>query len=248
MNRPPNPDLYVVADDTWADDEDFDGRPQQVRDFTPESPEITAAVERGIIGGRKAERDFQKRLKVNAKKPAKGDMIYPSVFVGKLREMLESTPYRALSLAGIRVLDCVELAYLSKGGDPSENGRLVVTHAKFKEHGIPPNNIAPGIREAATLGFIAVIESGVAGNERSRKANIFRLTYRPCALSVPGQGGTHDWRQFKEHSLEECIAIAKDARDNKRDGYRAQRGNVNTDAARRARAAKRQHEEANAAA
>jgi hypothetical protein len=127
-------------------------------------------------------------------------------FSGRLIEMMESAAWRALSLAGRRVIDRVEIEHGHHGG--TDNGKLPVTFDQFCEYGLHRHSIAPGMREAVALGFLEVTHKGRAGNAEHRAPNLFRLTYRPSE-GVQGDG-SHEWRSIK--SIEEAEEIAAAAR------------------------------------
>jgi hypothetical protein len=193
--------------------------------FKPESPTRTEffqwygeakAAERADREKRKPQRVAEAK---DAAKQNRSDQNYAGQFIGHLDEMLKSPAWRALSNAGRMVLSRVEMELMAHGGRKAQNVGLIVTHAQFVDYGIPENSVARGIREAVQLGFVE-IDAGCAGNQNSAKANTFRLTYRPCPKSKGKAGGTHEWRQFWQHSIEECRALAKDARGRKRAGYR----------------------------
>jgi len=125
-------------------------------------------------------------------------------------EMLESPAYRALSVSAHRVISRIEIELSRHGGN--DNGRLPVTKQDFIEYGMDHRSVAPAIREAAALGFIAVTERGRGGNADARRPNLFRLTFAYDRNSRQ-QPPTHDWRRIK--TLEEANRIAAEARANK---------------------------------
>jgi hypothetical protein len=127
-------------------------------------------------------------------------------FSARLIEMMQSSAFRALSLAGRRLLDRVEIEHGQHGG--TDNGKLPVTFDQFCEYGLHRHSIAPGMREAVALGFLEVTQKGRAGNAEHRAPNLFRLTYRPSD-GVRGDG-SHEWRRIA--STEEAEAIAAAAR------------------------------------
>jgi hypothetical protein len=148
---------------------------------------------------------------------------YSAPFAGRLIEMLESPAYRALSKSGHMVLARLEIEFFAhQGGNPIENGRLIVTHAQFREFGIEKGSVAPALREVEALGFARITEKGVAGNATEAAANKFQLTYYPAGTG-PGDG-THEWRMI-ETPLE-ANTRAKAARYAKRKNYRPSRGLV----------------------
>jgi hypothetical protein len=177
------------------------GRPKEIEQFKPE-----------IVAPRKSKSGSAGRSKRQG---------FSGQWSGRLIEMLESTAYRALSGNALRAMSRIEIEIAHHGGNSLENGRLVVTHEQFRDYGIPPNSVAPAIRELEALGFIEVTEHGVAGNEAFRRANRFRLTYRPAGTK-PGDG-SHEWRRFDGMTLEQTSAIAAAAREHKRENYRLKR-------------------------
>ncbi len=125
-------------------------------------------------------------------------------FAARLIEMLESPPYRELSLSARRVLDRLEIELAHHGG--MDNGRLPVTFDNFRRYGIDRHAIAPAIRELVALGFIEVTEHGRAGNAEWRTPNRFRLTYK----LTNSEGPTHEWKRIQ--TAERASAKAKEAR------------------------------------
>jgi hypothetical protein len=63
--------------------------------------------------------------------------------------MMESPAFLALSLAGRRILDRLEIQMAHHGGN--DNGRLPVTFDQFVEYGIHRHSIATGLREVRAL-------------------------------------------------------------------------------------------------
>ena len=127
---------------------------------------------------------------------------------GHLIEMLNSAPWRVLSLAARLILDRVEIEHRNHGAQ--ENGRLIVTQLQFVDYGVNKKGIAPALRELEALGFLEITERGEAGLGGSRRPNRFRLTYMPHDTR-PGDG-THEWRRHATLSLAEAATIAGAAR------------------------------------
>jgi hypothetical protein len=127
-------------------------------------------------------------------------------FSPRLIEMLESYPYRVLSLSAHRVLDRIEIEHARHGG--ADNGKLPVTFEHFEEYGMDRHAIAPALRELEALGFIEVTERGCAGNAGSRHASLYRLTYRASEGVL--SDGSHEWRRIS--TIEEARKIADAAR------------------------------------
>jgi hypothetical protein len=124
-------------------------------------------------------------------------------FAARPIEMLESPAFRALSRAAHQVLARVEVEHAHHGG--ADNGELPVTYDQLVEYGVHRHAIAPAIRELVALGFIQITAKGCAGNERYRRPNLFRLTYRP-AKNVTTGDGTHEWRSVMSVAQAEALA------------------------------------------
>jgi hypothetical protein len=125
-------------------------------------------------------------------------------FVPHRADMLLSSAWAELSLSARRVLDRLEIEYCRSGG--MKNGQLVCTHQNFREFGIHDHAVAPGIREAEALGFLA-IHRGRAGNGTYRTPSVYRLTYLP----IPDAEPSDEWRAIE--SAEQARAMAKKARE-----------------------------------
>ena len=124
-------------------------------------------------------------------------------FAGRLITMLESPPFRVLTLSGHRVLARIEIELKRHGGE--DNGKLPITYEQFVEYGIHRHAIAPAIRECEALGFLEA-ERGKAGNREYRAPSTYRLTYQPVGRARP----THDWQRIQ--TLEDAEAMARAAR------------------------------------
>src|SRR5258707_8997035 len=127
----------------------------------------------------------------------------------KLIEMLESPAYMVLSLSAHRVIDRISIEMAHHGGQ--DNGLLPVTYDDFVGYGIDRHAVAPAIREAVALGFIAITERGRASAGEFRSPNKFRITFQPIlkrnrATIEP----THEWRDIK--TIENAQVLAKAAR------------------------------------
>jgi len=125
-------------------------------------------------------------------------------FAPRLIEMLNSPPYRVLSLSARRVLDRLEVELGAHGG--KDNGELPCRYDDFEEYGIHRHAIAPAIREAVALGFVEITVAGRAGNAEYRAPNQFRLTYRP----TDKHDASDEWRRVQ--SAEDAEARARLAR------------------------------------
>jgi hypothetical protein len=119
-------------------------------------------------------------------------------------EMMESSAFTALSLAGHRILDRLEIEMAHHGGN--DNGRLPVTFDHFVQYGIHRHSISPGLREVCALGFVEITERGRAGNAEWRRPSLYRLTYKAVGNAKP----TDEWKNIR--TMEEANRIARDAR------------------------------------
>jgi hypothetical protein len=125
-------------------------------------------------------------------------------FAVRTIRMLESPPYRALSLSAHRALSRIEVELAHHGG--KDNGRLPVTFNDFVAYGMHRHAISAAIRECAALGFIEVTEQGRAGNAEFRSPNRFRLTYAYARGLKP----THEWARIETD--EQARALSQAAR------------------------------------
>jgi hypothetical protein len=130
----------------------------------------------------------------------------PDYFVARLLEMLDSPAWRTLSLSARRLLDRLDIENRRHGG--KLNGQLIVTFEQFRSYGMDRHAVAPAIREAVSLGFLAVTRQGCAGNADQRQPSQYRLTYHP-AEGMPGYG-SNEWRSVT--TSEEANRIAVEAR------------------------------------
>jgi hypothetical protein len=152
-----------------------------------------------MLGGRKVNK---KGRSVGGRKSNRRTKI-EGQFSPRLIEMLESPPYRVLSLSAHRILDRLEVELGHHGG--ADNGRLPCTYDHFEEFGIERHSIGPAIRECVALGFLEITEHGGGGNAEFRSPNLFRLTYRPTAGEP-----THEWRSIE--TTEQAELIRRSAR------------------------------------
>jgi hypothetical protein len=111
--------------------------------------------------------------------------------------MVRSPAFQAMSLTGHRILACIESEHCRHGG--KDNGALPVPHQNFRQFGIDPHAVGPGIREAEAL-------QGVAGNAEFRRPTLFRLTYLPAN----GEEPTNEWATIT--TVKEAKTIAAKAR------------------------------------
>ena len=72
----------------------------------------------------------------------------------------------------------------------------------FKRYGIHHHAIGPGLRELEALGFIEIVQRGLAGNADHRRPHMFRLTYQP----TDHEPATDEWQQIKNRERRAEIA------------------------------------------
>ena len=115
----------------------------------------------------------------------------PGLFVARQIEMLESPPWRALSLSAHRVLDRLDIENRDHGG--KDNGKLIVTFEQFCSYGM---DSAPDRASDLRGRSSRVHRKNAEGRRRKRRraatvVNI-RITYHP-AEGAPGYG-SEEWR------------------------------------------------------
>lgn len=114
-------------------------------------------------------------------------------------EMMRSDTWRDMSINGRRMLDLLEIEYLTCGG--YENGNLVITYDQFVAGGIRRASISATIAELERLGWIEVTRGGYRGFARSWPHR-FRLTHRRTRIRAEIGApylvdATHDWRHYR---------------------------------------------------
>jgi hypothetical protein len=145
-------------------------------------------------------------------------------FAPRLIEMLQSSPWRTMSLSGRKVVERIEIEFAQHGGEAGgENGRLPVTYDDFVRYGMDRQCVGPAIREAEALGFIVITRRGRAGNAEWHLPTLFRLTFRP-AKGIPGNGCSHEWRAIE--TMEQATILAKAARAAKPEKTKSQWGKI----------------------
>ena len=128
-------------------------------------------------------------------------------------EVMQSTPWRALTLTARRVLDRVCLELRDNGGyqDSPKHKGLCVTYQDFDDYGIDRHAIGPALREVVELGFLEIVQLGRAGNAEWRRPSRFHLTFINSQDIEP----LHSWKRHRHKSLQEVKAIAAKARSGK---------------------------------
>jgi hypothetical protein len=125
-------------------------------------------------------------------------------FAAREIRMLESAPFRVLSLSARRALDRLEIELAHHGG--MDNGRLPTTYDDFQRYGIDRHSIGAALRELEALGFIEITQRGRAGNAQWRTPNRFRLTYK----ATKDADATHEWKRIQ--TMDRATVTAEQAR------------------------------------
>ncbi|MGA2636603.1 hypothetical protein [Methylocella sp.] len=110
-------------------------------------------------------------------------------------QMMDSAAYRALSLAGRKVIDRIVLEHMEQGG--KENGRLKVTARDFKQAGVHWREVPGAVAEVEALGWAkrTIFGRRVCGEDRGASAQ-FRLTWLPVHESDNAIPPTNDWKRW----------------------------------------------------
>jgi hypothetical protein len=130
-------------------------------------------------------------------------------------DLLRSPAYAALNIHEIRTLRRIEIEHVEHGG--KDNGRLPVTHADIKRHGVGRKYIPSSLRVLQGLGLIDCTERGRAGSGEFRKPSLWRLTYITTAQK--GASGTvwieptHEWSKIETAEAADQIVSKHRARD-----------------------------------
>jgi len=127
-------------------------------------------------------------------------------FIMHRLEWMESPAWRATPDNARRILCCLEIEHLKRGG--WDNGRLVQTYDQFSERGdVRLASVALAIRQAVALGMLEVTRVGKKSAGGFKIPSLYRLTYvTGCARGDKGGvvfiDPTDEWR---------VIATAQDA-------------------------------------
>jgi hypothetical protein len=126
-------------------------------------------------------------------------------FSPRLIEMLESPPWRVLSLSARRLIERIEIELGHHGGN--DNDALPVTYADFLAYGLADRTcIAAARREGVALGFVR-FKAGRGGNSEFRRPDLFGLTFAV-------RDATHEWRKIETFDDARAIAdMARKAKD-----------------------------------
>jgi hypothetical protein len=117
--------------------------------------------------------------------------------------MLESEPWRALTLSGRLVLDRLMIEHMAHAG--TQNGELIVTYDQFLAFGISSRRaVAQGIEIAVALGFLDITARGYRAFGSARRPARYGLTWLP---RCDGTLASNRWKRFS--SSEEAEAAVK---------------------------------------
>jgi hypothetical protein len=122
--------------------------------------------------------------------------------------LADSVSWRTLSLNASRALFRIVIEHLGHGG--CHNGRLIVTHSQFIDHGVTAEYVGDAIDELDFRGLIR-IKRGRAGNGTSHP-NIYRLTFTG---DYEGASATNEWKRFTQ---EDAKAWSETIREQRRLG------------------------------
>jgi hypothetical protein len=130
-------------------------------------------------------------------------------YTALLVEVLESPPWRVLSLSAHRVIDrvCLELAY--QGGHQKEG--LCVTFSDFEDHGIERHGIKQAVDEAVFLGFLCIVRKGRGGNAGYRRSTLYQLTF----VNSIDTECLHSWKRLRHKSLQQIKKLVVKVRQGK---------------------------------
>ena len=119
-------------------------------------------------------------------------------------DLLRSPAYTALNIHEIKTLRRIEIEHVEHGG--KDNGRLPVTHADIKRHGVGHKYVTPSQRVLEGLGLIECTDRGRAGTGEFRKPNLWRLTYISTKSAAGWVEPTHEWAKIETPAEADQIA------------------------------------------
>ena len=130
-------------------------------------------------------------------------------FIIHKRELLDSWSWRTMSVNCFRLINYLELCYLSSGGE--ENGNLIATYNQLEKYGIRRHAIKGTILEARKRGLIKYKTSEAVG-KYGKYTFQFCLTYLPQTAQdrhrkiylIP----SNEWKQIKKASDENDTYIS----------------------------------------
>lgn len=125
------------------------------------------------------------------------------------RELLESVAFRTLSTNSLRALFRLIIENISHGS--LHNGKLIVTHPQFIDHGVTGEYVADAIDELEFKGLIHV-RRGRAGSGTSHP-NIYRLTWLG---DYEGGKATNEWKRCTRERAKEWSNSVREIMQQKR--------------------------------
>ena len=118
-------------------------------------------------------------------------------FVAYPVSLLQSTAFRSLKLAELRILHRLEIEHCRHGG--RRNGHLPRTYSDFERHGVRRNSISRAIDKLVQVGLLQITAKGRVAYSDLRLPSRYRLTYLIThdenGAAVPA---THEWRRLEK--------------------------------------------------
>lgn len=120
-------------------------------------------------------------------------------FIIHKRELLDSWSWRTMPINCFRLINYLELCYLSSGGE--ENGNLIATYNQLERYGIRRKYIKSAISEAKKRGLIKYKTSEAVG-KYGKYTFQFCLTYLPQTAQDRHRKiylmPSNEWKQIKK--------------------------------------------------
>lgn len=133
-------------------------------------------------------------------------------FIIHKRELLDSWNWRTMSINCFRLINYLELCYLSSGGE--ENGNLIATYNQLEKYGIRRHAIKGAIKEAKKRGLIKYKTSENVG-KYGKYTFQFCLTYLPQVEQDRHRKiylmPTNEWKQIKKAGVENDTYISDES-------------------------------------
>lgn len=130
-------------------------------------------------------------------------------FIIHKRELLDSWNWRTMSINCFRLINYLELCYLSSGGE--ENGNLIATYNQLEKYGIARKYIKSTISEAKKRGLIKYKTSENVG-KYGKYTFQFCLTYLPQVAQDRHRKiylmPTNEWKQIKKAGVQNDTYIS----------------------------------------
>lgn len=130
-------------------------------------------------------------------------------FIIHKRELLDSWSWRTMSINCFRLINYLELCYLSSGGE--ENGNLIATYNQLEKYGIRRHAIKEAVLEARKRGLIKYKTSETVG-KYGKYTFQFCLTYLPQTAQDRHRKiflmPSNEWKQIKKAGVENDTYIS----------------------------------------